>query len=151
MSIVAGQYSINVLIIDDHPADINSIKKALIAKNKAAVTFDVQNGSEAWDFLQKKGKFKEMPRPDIIFFGFDPGDKEGRNLLSKIQKDISLVRIPLIVVNASRKKNDVLAAYDLGANCYIVKPKEKLHLSQTIELAADFWMTHVSYPRKKGL
>ncbi len=151
MNIEAIQLPINVLIIDDNPADINSIKKTLKSKNKAATTFEVQDGIKAWDFLRKKEKFMEMPRPDIIFFGLDPSGNEGRDLLLNIQKYPELARIPLIVLSASRKRIDVLTAYDLNANCYVIKPKERVHLAHTIELIGDFWMTHVRYPRKKGL
>ena len=47
---------------------------------------------------------------------------DGLQLLSEMRKDDSLKAIPVLMVTAEAKKENIIAAAQAGANGYVVKP-----------------------------
>jgi two-component system, chemotaxis family, response regulator Rcp1 len=60
--------------------------------------------------------------PDIILLDLNLPRLSGREVLREIKASALLRRIPVIVLSTSESDDDVLAAYTLHANCYVVKP-----------------------------
>ena len=48
------------------------------------------DGVEAMDFLNKKGKFNNSPRPDVILLDLNLPKKDGRVVLAEIKQDKDL-------------------------------------------------------------
>jgi two-component system chemotaxis response regulator CheY len=69
---------------------------------------------------------------DLVLLDWNMPEMDGITLLQEIRKDPQLKDIPVIMVTAEAKKENVLLAIQSGANNYIVKPftaetlKEKL-------------------------
>jgi len=106
----------------------------------------VQDGVAAMDFLRKKGKYANSPRPDLIILDLNLPKKDGRQVLAEIKVDEDLKRIPVVILTTSCAEEDVIKTYNLHANCYISKPidmKQFLHVVQSIE---EFWLSIVVLP-----
>ena len=43
-------------------------------------------------------------------------------VLAELKGDVSLKRIPVVVLTTSSSEQDILRTYNLHANCYITKP-----------------------------
>lgn len=145
MGLYSEEYAVNILIIEDDPADMCLIRDTFKTKKKGISVFEVQNGIEAMAFLKKEGKYSTAPRPHLILLNLNLPHMDGRKVLSEIHKNYNLTRIPLIVLATIKSEKDILTAYDLNANCFIPKPKDKKDFSHTIELIEDFWLTHVKF------
>lgn len=64
-----------------------------------------------------------MRRPDIIILDVGlPGNVSGHDVLRQIKKDPSFLSIPVLMLTASAKEQDVVAALHNGATSYVVKP-----------------------------
>ena len=69
-----------------------------------------------------KDKFLGSPLPDIIILDLNLPKKDGREVLKEIKENNNLKNIPVIILTTSSAEKDILRAYDLHANAYIIKP-----------------------------
>jgi len=139
---------IEVLLVEDNPGDIRltlEVFKATGIYNKLHVATD---GVEAMAFLRQENKYRHLPRPDLILLDLNLPRKDGREVLVEIKNDPALRHIPVIVLTTSRSEEDILEAYNLHVNCYIIKPIDLEQFIKVIQSIKDFWLTMVKLPRK---
>ncbi|MBU1076872.1 MAG: response regulator [Spirochaetes bacterium] len=137
---------INILLVEDNPADVRLTREALInakVKNSMIVAKD---GVEAMECLLKKNKFKDNPLPDLILLDLNLPKKDGREVLAEIKENKDLKRIPVVILTTSKAEEDVLKSYNLHANCYITKPVELDQFVEVVRSIEDFWLTIVKLP-----
>lgn len=138
--------SIDILLVEDNPGDARLAKEALNeSKIKNRLHF-VGDGEEASDFLFRKGKYEDAPRPDLILLDLNLPKKDGRELLSEIKNDPHLKRIPVVILTTSKAEEDILKTYNLHANCYITKPLDLDQFIKVVRSIEEFWLTIVRLP-----
>jgi DNA-binding NarL/FixJ family response regulator len=49
-------------------------------------------------------------------------------------------RIPVVVLTSDRDPDTINAAYDLGANSYLVKPGKSRDIAQMVEAIQRYWV-----------
>jgi chemotaxis family two-component system response regulator Rcp1 len=137
---------IDILLVEDHPGDIRLTQEALMEgklKNRLYVTRD---GVEALDFLYRRGKYADAPRPDLILLDLSLPKKDGREVLAEVKSDDDLKRIPVVVLTTSTDENDILKSYEVHANCYINKPVDLGQFMTVVKSIQNFWLTIVKLP-----
>jgi two-component system, chemotaxis family, response regulator Rcp1 len=141
-----GAMPIEILLVEDNPADvrltIEALKEAKVA-NRLSV---VKDGVGAMEFLQQKGSYADAPRPDLILLDLNLPRKDGREVLAEIKADPSHKRIPVVVLTTSHAEEDILKAYDLHANCYITKPVDFEQFMKVVQSIENFWLAVVKLP-----
>ena len=138
--------AVNILLVEDNEGDIFLTRKAF---EKASFPHEIhiaKDGEEALDFVFQRGSFAVKPRPDIIFLDMNMPKKDGKEVLKEIKEDESLRRIPVIVLTSSKAEQDVLKAYDLHANSYMVKPLDLGKFQETVQAIENFWFKAVVLP-----
>lgn len=137
---------IEILLIEDNPGDVRLtqevLKEAKVSNNLSVV----QDGVEALAFLHREGRHEDAPRPDIILLDLNLPRMDGRELLAEIKADQALMHIPVLVLTTSEADADVLKAYNLHANCYIVKPLELDRFIEIMEAIELFWLNIAELP-----
>ena len=98
------------------------------------------------DFLRKRGAYASAPRPDLILLDLNLPRKNGREVLAEIKADPDLKKIPIVVLTTSSAEEDVLKAYDLSANCYVVKPVGFDNFMEAMQSIRHFWFSIVTLP-----
>ena len=140
---------IEILLVEDSPGDVRLTREAL-KEAKVLNSLNVAtDGVEAMDFLRRRGKFPDAPRPDLILLDLNLPRKDGREVLEEIKADSALRRIPIVVLTTSQAEEDVVRAYDLHANCYITKPVDFRQFITVVQSIEDFWLTVVKLPRSE--
>ena len=138
--------AINILVVEDSPADVYLIRTSLslgkIQKHLSVVT----DGEEALDFLTRSGKYNEAPRPDLILLDLNLPKMDGRELLEKIKADPDLKRIPVLVLSTSKSDRDVSSAYEHHANCYLAKSNELDEYLNVVNAIEAYWLSCVALP-----
>ncbi|RMF38713.1 MAG: response regulator [Planctomycetota bacterium] len=81
-----------------------------------------RDGSEALDFLHRRGVFRKAPRPDLILLDLFLPDMEGVEFLRHVRTDDALANIPVVVLTSSDAEADQAECEALGVNSYIRKP-----------------------------
>jgi len=137
---------IEILLIEDNPGDIRLTKEALNEGKVLNKLHVVEDGMEALAFLNREGKYSDVPRPELILLDLNLPKKDGRDVLAEIKTNEDLKRIPVVVLSTSRSEEDILKSYELNANCYITKPVDLVQFIEVVKSIEDFWLTVVKLP-----
>jgi two-component system, chemotaxis family, response regulator Rcp1 len=142
-------HPIEILLVEDNPGDARLAKEALKESKLKNNLYIADDGVEAMDFLNKKGKYKDMPRPDLVILDLNLPRKDGREVLNEIKTDDNLKRIPVVILTISKAEEDILKSYNLHANCFISKPIDLDQFIKVVKSIEDFWLTIVKLPNAK--
>lgn len=142
------QNPIEILLIEDNPADIRLTQEAFQQARLQNTIHVVQDGVNAMAFIRQTAPFQQAPRPDLILLDLNLPKKDGREVLKEIKSDTHTRTIPVVVLTTSDDEADVLRSYDLHANAYLVKPIDILQFIKMIQTLEDFWLSVVKLPPK---
>ncbi len=137
---------INILLVEDSPADVDLTREALDDAKVRNTLHVVSDGVAALEFLQRQGQYADVPRPDLILLDLNLPKKDGREVLAEIKDDPTLRRIPVVVLTTSEAEQDIIRSYDLHANCYITKPVDLEQFIAVIKSIETFWLVIVKLP-----
>lgn len=143
MALVRGSTSIEILLVEDNPGDVRLTQEALRESKVLNHLAVAKDGVEALEMLRRQGPYTKQPRPDLILLDLNLPRKDGREVLMEIKEDPILRRIPVVVLTTSEAEKDVHRAYDLGANCYIVKPVDLDQFINVVHTIEGFWLSIV--------
>src|SRR5450759_561350 len=110
--------SIDILIVEDNIGDARLIKEVFNENKVFNSLHFVNDGVEAMDFLFARGKYKGVPKPDLIILDLNLPKKDGREVLAEIKSDNELKHIPVVIMTISQAEEDILKSYNLHANCF---------------------------------
>lgn len=135
-----------ILLVEDHPADVLLTRKAL-GKLKTPTSLHVTvDGVDAMDFLRREGRYQTAVRPDLVLLDLNMPRRDGRAVLRDVKGDVDLRVLPVIVLTTSAASHDIRLAYDLHANGYVVKPVTFVEFVSALEAIERFWMNVVHLP-----
>ena len=137
---------IEILLVEDSPADVLLTREAFEQNKILNTLYVAEDGVQAMDFLYKRGAYASVPRPDLILLDLNLPRKNGREVLAEIKADPDLKKIPIVVLTTSSAEEDVLRAYDLNANCYVVKPVGFDNFMEAVQSIRHFWFSIVTLP-----
>jgi two-component system, chemotaxis family, response regulator Rcp1 len=140
---------VEILLVEDNPGDVRLTKEALKEGKVYSNLHWAKDGVEALEFLRRRGKFADVPRPDIILLDLNLPKKDGREVLSEIKNDDDLKRIPVVILTTSKAEEDVVRSYQLHANCYVTKPVDLDKFIVVVQSIDRFWLTVVTLPDGK--
>ena len=137
---------IEILLVEDSPGDVTLTIEALRDAKVANSLHVARDGEEALRFLRQEGEYADKPRPDLILLDLNMPRKDGREVLADLKADDELKRIPVVVLTTSQSEDDVAAAYNLAANCYVAKPVDLDQFLGVVRAIDDFWLSLVKLP-----
>ena len=137
---------ITILMAEDNATDVMITKEALVHAKLLNTLHVVSDGIEAMDFLYRRGKYAKAPRPDLILLALNMPRKNGQEVLAEIKADDKLKFIPVVILTTSKAEEDVLKAYGLHANCYVVKPVDFEVFAEVVRSIEQFWFSVVRLP-----
>ncbi len=112
-----------ILLVEDDPADARLVLEALAEENLDRQTLTLSDGRQALDYLRARDRFQGRPtgNPAVVLADIKMPNVDGLELLSSIRSDPALCLIPVVMLTASRREDDVRRAYELGSNGYLLK------------------------------
>jgi two-component system, chemotaxis family, response regulator Rcp1 len=137
---------VEILLVEDNLGDARLTQEALKEGKVYSNLHWTKDGVEALEFLNRKGKYSDAPRPDIILLDLNLPKKDGREVLSEIKNDEKLRHIPVVILTTSKAEEDVLRSYELHANCYVAKPVDLEKFIKVVQSIDRFWLTVVTLP-----
>ena len=139
---------VEILLVEDNPGDVRLTEEALKEAKVHNNLYVAPDGVEALAFLRREGRHAGGVRPDLILLDLNLPRKSGREVLAEIKADDDLKRIPVVVLTTSDAEQDILASYDLHANCYVAKPVDLEQFIKVVQSIEDFWLSIVRLPPK---
>jgi two-component system, chemotaxis family, response regulator Rcp1 len=137
---------IEILLVEDSPADVLITREAFEEARLLNSIHVAEDGVQAMEFLRREGRYASAPRPDLILLDLNLPRKNGREVLAEIKGDPDLKAIPVIILTTSGANDDILKAYDLYANCYVVKPVGFENFLKAVQSIRNFWFSVVALP-----
>lgn len=136
----------HILLVEDAPGDIRLTFEAFKKATIESLLHTVQDGQEALDFLEQKGLHSGAPRPDLVLMDLNLPKLHGFDLLTRIKANDRLKNIPIVILTSSQNEEDIQKAYELQANCYLLKPSKLEDFFQIIRGVEEFWLSLVKLP-----
>ena len=113
------------LIVDDF-STMRRIVRGLLKEIGYNNAEEAEDGAVALNML-KNAKF------DFVVSDINMPNMNGFELLASVKKDDSLKHIPVLMVTAEARKEDIVRAAQDGAAGYIVKPFTKATLEEKVQ------------------
>jgi CheY-like chemotaxis protein len=109
-----------ILLVEDNPIDLDLTLRAFAAKKLSNPIHTARDGEEALQYMERWEKGE--PKPVVILLDLNMPKINGLEVLQKIKSHPDFKTIPVVILTTSSESSDLQAAYQLGANSYIVKP-----------------------------
>ncbi len=149
MSDIRSISKIEILLVEDNPGDIVLFTEALEESHSRSNLNTVEDGEEAINFLHQRGRFKYSPRPQLIILDLNLPRLNGREVLQEIRSQSDFDNIPIVVLTTSKSDRDMVEAYRLHANCYIVKPVDLKQFMNVLKEIIHFWLNIAHLPSEE--
>ena len=114
-----------ILIVDDF-STMRRIIKNLLRDLGFTNTSEADDGITALPMLQKGGY-------DFLVTDWNMPGMQGIDLLKAVRADAELASLPVLMVTAESKKDQIVEAAQAGVNGYVVKPFTAQTLKEKID------------------
>jgi CheY-like chemotaxis protein len=137
-----------ILLADDSEDDILLTR---IAFEKAGIKNplqEVHNGDETIAYLKGEAPYNDrarFPLPIILLMDLNMPRKNGCEVLTWLRAQKGLKRLPVVILSASMRVEDVTKAFDSGANSFLLKPGSLTELVSTMKALGN-WMVFNYFP-----
>lgn len=134
---------VEVLLVEDNPADVELTLRALKKNNLANNIQVVVDGEEALEYIFATGKYADRDvehPPKVILLDLKLPKVSGLEVLSKIKSDERTKIIPVVVLTSSQETKDIQECYRLGVNSYIQKPVDFEKFVASVSTAGLYWL-----------
>lgn len=119
---VASGY-LNILIVDDDPINLKVLVDLLGTEN-----YNVTSARSAQEALQ----LIVVGQWDLIIMDVMMPYMSGYELTRKIREQITMAELPILLLTARSKPEDIYAGFVAGANDYITKPVDAIELKYRV-------------------
>src|ERR1043165_6420004 len=141
-----------ILLVEDSEDDITIIRKAFERAGVRNPLFVVKDGEAAVAYLSGTGKYSvrdEYPLRALILLDLKLPGMDGFEVLRWIRETPGLSSLRVIVLTSSENIRDVNAAYQLGANSFMVKEMDFQNSVELARLITDLWLLKAKEPESK--
>lgn len=114
-----------VLVVDDEE-DIRDILKTILTEENYEV-IEAGDGNEALKMARTKA-------PDLIILDYNIPYIDGREVCSRLKKDILLRHLPILMLTGRGEVIDKVKGINAGADDYVVKPFEPAELLARVRM-----------------
>ncbi|SOC18461.1 two-component system chemotaxis response regulator CheY [Alloalcanivorax xenomutans] len=114
----------SILVVDDFPT-MRRIIRSLLKELGFGNVDEAEDGQEALTKL-RGGGFQ------FVVSDWNMPNLDGLEMLKQIRADSDLNQLPVLMVTAEAKKENIIAAAQAGANGYIVKPFTAVTLEEKL-------------------
>ena len=139
-----------IVIVEDNPNDAELMIRSL-QENKLSNSITLlKDGEEALDYLLSQGKYtgNNINYSNlVVFLDLKLPKIDGLEVLEQLRANRKSRCIPVIIVTSSKEDPDIKAAYNLGANSYVVKPVNYNEFVDTINTLGAYWLIVNENPR----
>jgi two-component system, chemotaxis family, response regulator Rcp1 len=131
---------INVLLVEDDPADQKLIRSALLNQKISCSIHIAETGEEALEYLRRGIQGRVVNTlPNVILLDLNMPGMGGKDFLRHIKAIDDLCFIPVVVLTTSDSQTDIEQCYKLKASGYVQKPASPKALKNALEKFIIYW------------
>src|SRR5581483_2248097 len=132
-----------ILIVEDDAADAALLRRGFEKAKVLNPILHFANGDDAFAYLAGAREYADRakhPLPALILMDLKLPGMTGLQLLQWKRTQPEVRRIPVVVLTGDRQVSTVNAAYDLGANSYLVKPGNPADIVEMVRQIQEYSM-----------
>jgi two-component system response regulator len=129
-----------VLLIEDDRDTVEVFVRALAKSGLAVQLSVVCDGQEALEVLGiEPSGAHHGPLPRVVFLDLKMPRVDGWEVLHRLRASSRTARLPVVVVSASDRTEDIRRSYALGANSYLLKRFDPRGPGTYLAEAVRYW------------
>jgi len=141
---------INILLVEDDPADQKLIKTSLKDQRVANDLHIANSGEEALELLHCRGAYSNGTfRPDLILLDLNMPGMGGKEFLKQIKEDETLKQLPVVILTTSDSERDIIDSYKLQASGYVNKPVTLDGFKEIMKKIEQYWFVLCKLPPRQ--
>lgn len=131
-----------MLLAEDDEYDAQLFRAALAMPVFDETVVAVTDGQEALDFLYRLGRYagRSSAQPAVVLLDLNMPRVDGFEVLERVKGDPAMWAIPIVVLTSSRQPRDLIRAYELGANGYVVKAMDFAAYTEALVTVRRYWL-----------
>jgi len=132
-----------ILLVEDNEDHAFLIRRGLCKGPSVGPLQVVISGEEAIEYLSGTGRYSdrdEFPLPSVVLLDLELPGVSGFEVLRWIRKQTELNNVWVVVITCSELEQDASFASILGANSFILKPRDLDSLIQMVEASRPYWL-----------
>ena len=132
-----------ILLIEDESSDAALLLRGFEKAQVANPIIHLTNGDDALRYLAGKGEYadrRKYPLPALMLLDLKLPGMTGIQLLQWMRVQGEIKRIPVVVLTSDENPDTINAAYDLGANSYLVKPGNAAEIARMVQTIQRYWV-----------
>lgn len=143
-----------ILQVEDEANEVFLLQRAFM---DAGISNPVQvatDGQMAIDYLVGFGRFSDRSRhpvPGLVLLDLKLPRRSGREVLQWVRSQPTLHKIVVIVFTSVHYMGDVSLAYELGANSFVIKPRDFSQYLEFARLLKGWWLRLNQFPPQAEL
>ena len=142
----AAAEPLRILLVEDDPDHAELVRRGLESYGSRIVLTHVEDGEAALDYLREHAPRESAGRPHLILLDLRLPRVDGLEVLREIKGGPDLSDIPCVVLTTSHAEGDMVKAYQLHANSYLVKPGEYDRFVDLIAGVERYWLEQNTRP-----
>ena len=152
MRAVSGTFrdGLRVLLVEDDPDHAELVRRGLEEYGSQLQLTHVADGESALEYLKDRAPRDTPGRPHLILLDLRLPRMDGLEVLREVKASPDLADIPCVVLTTSRAEGDMLKAYRLHANSYLVKPGDYRRFVELIAGVERYWLRQNAQPEGPG-
>ena len=135
---------VHILLVEDNPDDVSITTRAFEKGGVVSRLIVARDGQEVLDLLC--GGDGSPARPDLVLLDINLPKVNGLDVLAKVRATSAVATVPIVMLTASGRREDIERAYGLGANSYIQKPVVFEGLTRTLDVIRQYWFEVATLP-----
>ncbi|WP_042141904.1 ATP-binding protein [Paucisalibacillus sp. EB02] len=133
---------LKILLVDDDPMNVTILHSILAGDGKYVVT-GATNAKQAINNLQTETY-------DLVIADVMMPQVSGYELTRKIRESYSISELPVLLLTARARTEDILAGFQAGANDYVTKPVDSTELRARVNALTKLKISVEEHIRMEG-
>jgi CheY-like chemotaxis protein len=129
-----------ILLVEDNPMDIDLTVQAFEEHGVGNPIVVCRDGEEALQYMDAHSSAADLQVPILVLLDLRLPRVDGLEVLRGARDRPVWNQVPIVVLTTSRENGDIVAAYELGVNSYIVKPVDFLAFAELAKTIKIYWL-----------
>lgn len=128
---------LNVLLVEDDPMVTDWGRRAAAGSNRPLELTVLPVGDAVLDWL---ASLTAEHLPHIILLNLKLPKLDGLAVLRTLRSNVATCDTPIVVFSTEYTQEDVLMAYQVGANTFVAKPASEEEFAAFLEQNLSYWL-----------
>lgn len=119
-----GGYKVQILVVEDNPADVELLRRALSSAKLDYELTVLDDGAEALAYVRQQGDYSAVNAPDLAVLDMNLPKHDGLEVLTAMRASPKFTEVPVAILSSSSSPRERARMEKLNLGRYLTKPPE---------------------------